>query len=806
MNGSSQVLWRRWRERRDRRALAAVVEAHVGYAYDFARRVAVRAADAEDLAQQAFLELTEVDPQVPERVGLRAFLGRRIVLGAKTLARAALTRRRIETKAVPPIPPDRVADLETQDAVHAALDLLDEEQREAVVLRYLHELSYAEIAHVLGIREESARMRVHRAMRRLRGRLGPGSEAAIAALALWPPPAGLAPSTVKVATLMGGVVVMGATARKLISLAILITLVFTGAVIVHAGRGDAPVSRAERADGPAAPEARAEAPGTGVPEDIAVPPAPEPGGAGPARPPRVESTPVTGTVVRGTLRFTDGAPVQDAEVSLGPTLQPVALDRDGHFVIEGVKSGDHFLGLCFGRGNRVSLGEVLVTPEQVKDLLIEVERGVVLEGTVVADDSGEPMAEVLVLVSRIGGDAARRQGRFVNWLTDAQGRFRVPYLPPGTYSVTVDPSTFRPSGYGTVSRRVEVDAQTGPLTFRVEPTGCLAVRLMNVPPGLEGTNASLYVSGDDGSGGNHGFAATLAEGKLVEFDRPAPGRYRITLVTGHNLDAPLASLDLVVNASTPPVVELRLPGAGAVRGSVAGAAGQPLAKRRLRLMPDEEEVKTDESGAFHYPFVKPGTYDLFVRSGTGWISAGELEVRLGETATVDAQLPGTGAIHGLLNAPRMRDGARIYLATAEDSRLVGTAQVDALGEFRFEHLEAGSYIVVARTSDSPMIPREVVVRDGEVADAGEFLVERAPEAPLHIVVPAGTKPPQKVEISLAIPGPDHVVQLDGKGRGTLTLVPAGTWTATVSAEGFESREIELKLPSAEPLRIELQPK
>jgi hypothetical protein len=42
----------------------------------------------------------------------------------------------------------------------------------------------------------------------------------------------------------------------------------------------------------------------------------------------------------------------------------------------------------------------------------------------------------------------------------------------------------------------------------------------------------------------------------------------------------------------------------------------------------------------------------------------------------------------------------------------------------------------------------------------------------------------------------RVVQSDGHGRGMLMLIPAGTWTATVSAEGFESK----------PLRIELHPK
>ena len=79
------TLWNQWCERRDGAAFERLVAAYTTFAYDFARRVTGQAADAEDLMQEAFLELANAPPERPRAVGLRAFLGRSIVLGAKTL-------------------------------------------------------------------------------------------------------------------------------------------------------------------------------------------------------------------------------------------------------------------------------------------------------------------------------------------------------------------------------------------------------------------------------------------------------------------------------------------------------------------------------------------------------------------------------------------------------------------------------------------------------------------------------------------------------------------------------------------------
>jgi len=56
-----------------------------------------------------------------------------------------------------------------QERVRAALEVLPEDQREVVTLRFFSELSVAETAEALGIREGTVKSRLSRAMERLRG-------------------------------------------------------------------------------------------------------------------------------------------------------------------------------------------------------------------------------------------------------------------------------------------------------------------------------------------------------------------------------------------------------------------------------------------------------------------------------------------------------------------------------------------------------------------------------------------------------------------------------------------------------------
>ncbi len=163
---------------------------HLDFLYDLAMRETRHAQDAEDLVQEVAASALQVDK--PLRTGPRAYLAGAILKRAKHLRRGRSRRRKRESRLPSPScpePPERA--MIVREEVEAALASLDPEERRAVVLRYLHDLDYAEVAHALGITSEAARQRVRRALGRLRERIGDKPEAALALLPLFAAPKSL---------------------------------------------------------------------------------------------------------------------------------------------------------------------------------------------------------------------------------------------------------------------------------------------------------------------------------------------------------------------------------------------------------------------------------------------------------------------------------------------------------------------------------------------------------------------------------------------------------------------------------------
>jgi RNA polymerase sigma-70 factor, ECF subfamily len=217
-------LWEAWRTRGDARAFEDLVRPELGRAVALARSEGCPPGEAEDAVQESLVRLACEKSETPAHVGVRGWFFGIVRDRARSRLRADRRRRSRELlAAIPEVVPGGTPQLDFREEVDRALSGLPEEERGAVRLRYLLDLEYREVAYVLGVSEGACRMRVLRALKRVRGTLGTGAGAALAAV-VFPVPArasslissavASAPGTT--AATIGGTVLMTMTQKVLL--------------------------------------------------------------------------------------------------------------------------------------------------------------------------------------------------------------------------------------------------------------------------------------------------------------------------------------------------------------------------------------------------------------------------------------------------------------------------------------------------------------------------------------------------------------------------------------------------------------
>jgi RNA polymerase sigma factor (sigma-70 family) len=177
-------------------AFAELVKRHVNLVYSAAlRQVAGDAHLAQDVAQTVFADLARKAGALARRESLTGWLYTSAHFAAAKSIRTETRRRdREETfmretenssgTGVSPVQSAPEADWETlRPTLDAAMHKLKETDREAVLLRYFENRPFAEVGAKLGLNENAARMRVERALEKLRTAFARRGGAATAALA-----------------------------------------------------------------------------------------------------------------------------------------------------------------------------------------------------------------------------------------------------------------------------------------------------------------------------------------------------------------------------------------------------------------------------------------------------------------------------------------------------------------------------------------------------------------------------------------------------------------------------------------------
>ena len=216
MNDDAELL-RQYADQGSEEAFAELVRRHLSLVYHAAlRQTGGDAHRAQDVAQEVFTGLARKARSLAQRPTLAGWLHtstRYAALQSLRTERRRQTREQEIFAMTDSIQPDSsAADWERlKPVVDEALHALNERDREAVLLRYFEGRPFAEVGAKLSVTEDAARVRIDRALDKLRATLarhGVTSTAAALALAL-AGQAGAAVPTGLAATVTSGALVAG---------------------------------------------------------------------------------------------------------------------------------------------------------------------------------------------------------------------------------------------------------------------------------------------------------------------------------------------------------------------------------------------------------------------------------------------------------------------------------------------------------------------------------------------------------------------------------------------------------------------
>ena len=272
-------------------AFRTLVERHIDLVYSVALRQTQQSQLAEDVTQAVFVVLAEKATTISRNTILAGWLFRATRYAAANVRRAEARREHWEQQAAhmePPSTPEPELERVTP-LLNEALEQLPERDRAAILLRFFEEKSMEEVGRALGATESAAKMRLSRAVEKLRrifrrrGATVPTAVvlALLSAQATYAAPAGLAvtvatsallnQSTTSTLPLVKGTLKIMAQAKmkKLAIAAIVILFGGVTAIIVQqtlsrnaaAQNAEARDIKSGNAGGPPVQPAAAEAPG-----------------------------------------------------------------------------------------------------------------------------------------------------------------------------------------------------------------------------------------------------------------------------------------------------------------------------------------------------------------------------------------------------------------------------------------------------------------------------------------------------------------------------------------------------------------
>lgn len=167
MDATDQALLREFATRRCERSFRRLVERHLRLVYSVAERVTGERGLAEEVAQTTFAKLAEKSPELDADTVIAGWLYHTARNLALMTVRSEVRRRQREEIAAT-MNTDEPGPSVVAEHLESAMDQLPPADRDALVLRFFEDRNLRDVGHELGLTEDAARMRVNRALEKLR--------------------------------------------------------------------------------------------------------------------------------------------------------------------------------------------------------------------------------------------------------------------------------------------------------------------------------------------------------------------------------------------------------------------------------------------------------------------------------------------------------------------------------------------------------------------------------------------------------------------------------------------------------------